>query len=64
MVIGWDSQSGGCGSKSQHFIQHGHDIFHIDLLQNCIGCLKRPKINNKEAGVGECKKCLNQSFFE
>ena len=28
------------------------DIFHIYLLWNCVVCLKRPKINQKEAGVG------------
>ena len=30
-------------------------FFHIDLLLNCIVCLKRPKINVKEAGVGPLK---------
>ena len=31
----------------------GHlDIFYIDLLKKCIVCLKRLKINEKEAGVG------------
>ena len=33
------------------------DIFHIYLLKNCNNvCLKRPKINEKEAGVGPFKK--------
>ena len=27
------------------------DIFHIDLLKNCIVCLKRPKINEKRPGI-------------
>ena len=29
------------------------DIFHLVVLKKCINvCLKRPKINEKEAGVG------------
>ena len=32
------------------------DIFHIDLSINCIVCLKRPKINEKETGFGPLKK--------
>ena len=41
----------------------GNDIFHIDLLVKFIVCLKRPKINEKEAGVGPfLKKSL--IFFQ
>ena len=28
------------------------DMFHIDLLKNCVVCLKRLKINEKEVGDG------------
>ena len=39
------------------------DIFHIDLLKNYIVCLKRPKINKKEAGVGPfLKECRTQLY--
>ena len=31
-------------------------FFHIDLLQNCVVCLKRPKINEKEARLAHFKK--------
>ena len=39
-------------------------FFHIDLLQNCIVCLKGPKINGKESRVGPFfkNKDLTQIF--
>ena len=40
MVMGDNSCSRRCGFKSQHHILNKHDIFHIDLLLNCIVCLK------------------------
>ena len=50
MVLGDDSYSKGCGLESWCHILDG--LFCIDLLKNCIVCLKRPKINKKETGVG------------
>ena len=38
-------------------------FFHVDLFQKCIGCLKRPKINEKEAGVGLEEKKLDFTKF-
>ena len=52
VVMGGDSRSEGHGFESRRRILDVHDIFHIDLLKNCIVCLKRLKINEKEAGVG------------
>ena len=49
MVIGGDSCYEGHGFESQHRILDGH-FSHI--VKNCNVCLKRPKINEKEAGVG------------
>ena len=34
------------------------DIFRIDLLYNCIVCLKKLKINEERCGVGPFKKTL------
>ena len=40
-----------------------HDIFFKFICcKNCSVCLKRPKINEKEAGVGTFKK-IAQEFF-
>ena len=53
MVMGGDSCSKGCGFESWCCILDEHDIFsHWLVLKNCIVCLKRPKINEKEAGFG------------
>ena len=52
VVIGGDSHSERHGFESRRHILGGHGIFHIDLLYDCIVCLKRRKINEKEAGVG------------
>ena len=52
VVMGGDSHSKGCGFESRCRILDGNDVFHIDLFKNCIVCLKRPKINEKEAWVG------------
>ena len=54
MVMGDDSCSRVVGSNPGTV--YWMDIFHIYLLQNCNVCLKRPKINEKEAGVGPLKK--------
>ena len=48
MVMGRDSLSEGHGFESHHRIMDGHF-----LAYNCnYVCLKRPNINEKEAGVG------------
>ena len=49
--MGGDSCSEGHGFKSWHHILDGHFFTYISY-KNCIVCLKRPKINEKEAGVG------------
>ena len=46
MVMGRDSRSEGRG-----FDLDGHFFTYI-CYKNCYVCLKRPKINEKEAGVG------------
>ena len=51
-VMGDDSCSKGCGFESQGHILDGH-FFTLICYKNCIVCLKRPKINEKEAGVGQ-----------
>ena len=56
VVMGDDSCSKGCGFESWHRILDGHDIFTLICCKNCIVCLKRPKINEKEAGVDPFKK--------
>ena len=57
MVMGRDSCSEGRGFKSQHCILDGHFFTYI-CCKNCIVCLKRPKINEIEAGVGPFKKSI------
>ena len=59
MVMGRDSRSEGRGFESQHRILDGH-FFHIYICcKNCNDvCLKRPKMNEKEAGVGPFKKSI------
>ena len=49
--MGGDSRSKGCGFESQHRVLDGH-FSHIFVLKICNVCLKRPKMNEKEAGVG------------
>ena len=48
MVMGRDSRSKGRGFESRHCILYGH-FSHIFVVKIC---LKRPKKNEKEAGVG------------
>ena len=52
MVMGDDSCSRGHGFEFRHSILDGHDIFTLICCKNCIVCLKRLKIKEKEAGVG------------
>ena len=59
VVMGGDSRSEGCGFESQCHILDGHDIFsHIFVVKICNVCLKRLKINEKEAGVGPFFKTI------
>ena len=51
VVMGRNSRSKGCGFESRHCILNGH-FFTCICCKNCNVCLKRPKINKKEAGVG------------
>ena len=52
VVMGRDSHSEGRGFESRHRILDGHFFTYI-CCKNCNDvCLKRPKINEKEAGVG------------
>ena len=51
MVMGGDSCSEGRGFESEHRILDEH-FLHIFVVKICNVCLKRPKINEKEAGVG------------
>ena len=50
VVMGDDSCSRDCGFKSQCNILDGH-FFPLICYKNCMVCLKRQKINGKEAGV-------------
>ena len=55
MVMGGDLRSKGRGFESWHSILDGH-FSHIFFEKFCNVCLKRPKINKKESGVGPFKK--------
>ena len=50
MVMGGDSRSKGCGFESQRWMDM--TFFTLICCNNCIVCLKSPKINEKEARVG------------
>ena len=58
VVMGDNSCLRGCGFKSRRHILDGHDIFNLVCCKNCIVCLRRSKINEKEDGVGQFKKSL------
>ena len=51
MVMRRDSCSKCCGFESPHRILDAHFFTYI-CCKNCNVCLKRSKINEKEAGVG------------
>ena len=55
MVMGGDLRFKGRGLESRHHILDGN-FSHIFVLKICNVCSKRPKINEKEAGVGPFKK--------
>ena len=52
--LGCDSLSGGLGFESQQRIQDRHFVTLIQL-KNCIVCVKKAKINEKEAVDGSIK---------
>ena len=52
LVMGGDSCSKSCGFKSWHHILDGNDIFTLICWKNCMVCLKRLKINEKDTRVG------------
>ena len=62
MVMGRDSRFKGCEFESQHHILDGHFFTYI-CCGNCIVCLKRPKINEKEAGLGLFLKKAGQKLI-
>ena len=58
VVMGGDSRPKVMGSNSSTI--YWIDILsHIFVVKICNVCLKRPKINKKEAGVGPFKKHLD-----
>ena len=63
MVIGGDTHFEGCGFESLHHILDGHFFTYI-CCKICNVCLKRLKINEKEAGVGPfLKKVISTCDF-
>ena len=66
MVMGDDSCSRGCGFESRCCILHGHDIFHIDLLQELI-CLfektENKQIKRPGLAIFSKKTLINQPLF-
>ena len=50
MVMGDDSFSRGCEFESWRCILDGH-VFAMICCKNCIFCLKRSRINEKETGL-------------
>ena len=64
MVIGTDSHTKGHGFKSRHRVLDGHFFTYI-FCKNCNDvCLTRPKINEKEAGVGPFLKLYGSCIME
>ena len=59
--MGGGSRSEGRGFESWHHILDGHlDIFTLICCKICNNvCLKRPKMNKKEPGVGPFKKNIS-----
>ena len=51
VVMGDDSCLKGRGFESQRHILDGH-FFTLICCKKCIACLKRPKTNRKQPGVG------------
>ena len=67
MVMGDNSCLRGCGFKSRFHIIGWALHFSHWVFVKCIVCSKRPKINEKETGVGPLKipltKCLLTIFY-
>ena len=63
MVKGRETRSKGRGFKSQHHLLNGHFFTYI-CCKNCNVCLKRSKINEKEAGVGPFLKKLEDHLYK
>ena len=61
MVMGRDSRSEGRGFESRHRILDGHFFTYI-CCKNFNVCLKRPKINEKEAGLAHFFKKKFQRY--
>ena len=59
MVMGVDSRSKGRGFDPSAGYWMDMTFFTFICCKNCIVCLKRPKINKKEAGVGPIFKKLH-----
>ena len=57
MVIGDNSCARGHGFESWRRILDGY-FFTLNCCKNCIVCLKRLKINEKEAGIGPFLKTI------
>ena len=62
VAMGRDSHSIGCGFESRHRILDGHFITYI-CFKNRNVCLKRPKINEKEAGIGPFFKKIKRNSW-
>ena len=61
VVMGVDSRSDGRGFESRHCMDT--TFFKLICCKNCIVCLKRPKMNEKEAGDSPfffLKKTINE----
>ena len=56
MVMGGDSVPKVVGSNPSARYWMDMTFFTLICCRKCIVCLKRPKINEKEAGVGPFKK--------
>ena len=50
VIMGDNSCREGRGFETQHLILDGH-FYTLICCKNCNLCLKRPKINEKEAGI-------------
>ena len=63
VVMGGDSCSEGSGFEFRRRIKDGHDICsHWFVVKNCIFCLKRSKINEKDDEIGPFKNPFNNTL--
>ena len=71
-IIGWEPWSSGYGWQlmfKRSWVQipvpnTGWTFFTLVCCKNCNVCLKRPKINEKEAGDGQLKNFVYFTFFK